>query len=45
MVPVLVAKAIMSYEEVLEEIMAVRREMDGKREASKLRSSGMTPTR
>jgi hypothetical protein len=31
MVPVFVAKAMMSYEEVLEEVKAVRRELKGKR--------------
>ena len=31
MVPVLVAKAMMSNEEVLEEVKAVRRELEGKR--------------
>ena len=30
MVPVLVAKAMMSYEEVLEDVKAVRRELKGK---------------
>ncbi len=31
MVPVLVAKAMMSYDEVLEEVKAVMRELEGKR--------------
>jgi len=31
MVPVFVAKAMMSYDEVVEEVKAVRRELEGKR--------------